>query len=200
MKKIIIPIVVFILLVAGCRTCMKGCSPTDKAIVQSQPTSTSDTNAIPPKNNTSLIPNATNDNVTKWSYTEEEDPLDGGKRIIATVIADSPVTFDMPYGESQFQLSIRKWKSSTEVYIYCTSCQFLTGFMDDKTYRIRFDEEPPIRVLAQGSTSGGSDVVFLGSEQKIIKKLKTARKLVIEPEFYNTGFVPITFSVEGLKW
>lgn len=51
-----------------------------------------------------------------------------------------------------------------------------------------------------GSTSGGADVVFLGSEAKLVSKLKKAEKMIIEAEFFDSGLHQITFTTKGFKW
>jgi len=45
-----------------------------------------------------------------------------------------------------------------------------------------------------------SDVIFLSPESKIIDKLKKAKKVVIEPEFYQAGYQQVSFDVSGLEW
>jgi hypothetical protein len=139
-------------------------------------------------------------NSDEWNYSEDVDQMDNTKRTIASLKADNTIEFDFPYGNSEFTINVRKWKGSTDVYLYCSSCQFIAGISGEKTYRVKFDDEAPFRVTANYSTDGSSDVVFLGSETKLITKLKTAKKLIIEPEFFDVGFKPVTFSVQGFKW
>jgi len=137
---------------------------------------------------------------SKWKYVEEIDKMDNTKKITASLESDNSIKFDFPYGNSDFTLYIRTWQGSTDVFLTGSNCQFIAGVMGENTYRVKFDDETPINVSANHSTSGGAMIVFLGSEQKIISKLKTAEKLIIEAEFYEAGYEQITFSTKGLKW
>lgn len=140
------------------------------------------------------------ENESGWEYSEDVDKMDNTKRSIASLTSDNTLTFDFPYGESDFTLNIRSWKGSTDVYLTCSKCQFIAGVTGEKTYRVKFDDEQPFNISANHTTSGGADVVFLGSEKKLISKLKTANKLLIEPEFFDVGFKSVEFSTKGFKW
>lgn len=140
------------------------------------------------------------ENSSNWKYSEVIDEMDNTKRTVAQLNSDNSIKFDFPYGNSDFTLSVRNWKGSTDIYLSCSKCQFISGFSGEKTYRIKFDDEAPINVSANHSTSGSSDVVFLGSESKIISKLKTSEKVMIEAEFYDSGLNNITFSTKGFEW
>lgn len=139
-------------------------------------------------------------NKALWVYTEDRDEMDNSLVKMALVGSTNEVEFPFPYGTCSFFLGVRKNKSGTDVFIKCTSCQFLYGVMDDKLYRVKFDDEKPFKVLARPSSSGGADVVFLGSQQKLLSKFKTSKKLLIEPEFYESGFRMVEFNLEGFEW
>jgi len=139
-------------------------------------------------------------NESNWRYSENIDQIDNTKRTVASIESDNSIKFDFPYGNSDFTLSIRNWKGQTDLYLTCTKCQFIAGLMGETTYRIKFDDEAPINVSANHSSSGGADVVFLGNEKKVISKLKTAEKIIIEAQFYEAGYKQINFSTKGLKW
>lgn len=145
-------------------------------------------------------PEAKPEDATGWRYTEKVDEMDGTKKTLATLVADNTLDFDFPYGQSEFALHIRSWKGSTDIYLVCSKCQFIAGIMGEKTYRVKFDDEAPMKISANHTTSGSSDVVFLGSESKLISKLKTANKLIIEAEFFDAGYKRITFTTKGLQW
>ena len=144
--------------------------------------------------------NSEEENKTNWRYSEDVDEMDNTKRTIAYIKSDNSIQFDFPYGNSDFTLSVRNWKESNAVYLSCSTCQFISGFSGEKTYRIKFDDEAPIRVSANHSSSGSSDIVFLGRVSKIISKLKTSEKLIIEAEFFDSGMHNITFSTKGFAW
>ena len=139
-------------------------------------------------------------NINTWIYSEDIDQMDNTKKTYASLDSENSIKFNYPYGDSDFTLNIRTWKGSTDVYLTCSKCQFIAGFGGSKTYRVKFDDEAPFKVTATHTSSGGSKTVFLGSETKLISKLKKAEKMMIEAEFYKTGYEQINFSTKGLKW
>lgn len=139
-------------------------------------------------------------NESNWRYSEDIDQMDNTKRTVASIESDNSIKFEFPYGNSDFTLNIRNWKGQTDLYLTCSKCQFIAGVMGETTYRVKFDDEAPINVSANHSSSGGADVVFLGNEKKVISKLKTAEKVIIEAQFYEAGYKQINFSTKGLKW
>jgi hypothetical protein len=139
-------------------------------------------------------------NESNWRYSEDIDQMDNTKITVASIESDNSIKFDFPYGNSDFTLNIRNWKGQTDLYLTCSKCQFIAGVMGETTYRVKFDDEAPINVSANHSSSGGADVVFLGNEKKVISKLKTAEKVIIEAQFYEAGYKQINFSTKGLKW
>lgn len=142
----------------------------------------------------------TPEKVEIWTYSETTDEMDNSKNRYASTTSTNTLNFEFPYGETDFELVIREKKNSTDVYMTCSSCQFLTGIMDEKTYRFKFDEEPPVKFSVSSASSGGADIVFFNSEKKLISKIKKAKRLKIEAEFYDSGFKTIDFNIEGLKW
>ena len=138
--------------------------------------------------------------LAQWAYEERADKMDGTKSKFATLMSTTDAEFGFPYGHSSFQLTVRKKGGSTDVYVYCNSCQFLTGISGDKTYRVKFDEEAPFNVTVMGAESGDSKMAFLGSEQKLIAKMKKAKKLMVEGQFYQEGRKAIEFDISGFQW
>ncbi|MGB3454084.1 MAG: hypothetical protein WBA59_09660 [Moheibacter sp.] len=132
-----------------------------------------------------------------WQYSQDTDEMDNSTRKIASLNSDNTIKFDFPYGNSSFSINVREWKGKTDVFLTCTKCQFIAGVMGEEKYRIKFDEEAPFEVPASFSSSAASDVVFLGNEKKIISKLKSAKTMMIEPQFYEVGYKPVKFKVEG---
>lgn len=138
--------------------------------------------------------------IINWVYDDIVDDMDNSTTKIASIKSDNTITFEWPYEDNTFQLNIRKKKSSIDIYIRCTKCHFLTSISNDKTYRLKFDDRAPINVYANGSSSGDTDLVFLGSVTKVIDLLKKSSKLIVEAEFYNDGLRRIEFTTTGLEW
>lgn len=135
-----------------------------------------------------------------WQYSEKVDEMDGTKMITAVLESDNQLKFEFPYGNSTFKLYVRNWNGDNDAFLTCSNCQFIAGFMGEKTYRIKFDDEAPINVTATSPSDGSSDTVFFGSESKIISKLKTAEKIIIEGSFFDAGVQNIKFTSKDFKW
>jgi hypothetical protein len=140
------------------------------------------------------------DEITKWEYEESVDKMDGTTTKTASVPALNKIEFDFPYGKSSFSLNVTKNGERSHIYLYCTKCQFVAGVAGEKLYRVKFDDESPFNVTAIYSSAGRMDIVFLGSETQLISKLKAAKKLIVEAEFFKEGYKTIDFNVSGFKW
>ena len=137
---------------------------------------------------------------SQWEYAETVDKMDATKTKTATIQSTNNLEFEFPYGRSAFSLTVRKNAKGTDVYVYCSSCQFLTGIMGDKSYRVKFDDEAPFSVSVLGADSGDSKLAFLSSEKKLIEKIKKAKRMTVEAQFYEAGRQAIEFDVAGFQW
>lgn len=135
-----------------------------------------------------------------WKYETTTDKMDNSTSVYATTESTNELDFEFPYGKSSFTLTLRKNSKGTDVILQGTKCQFITGIMGDKEYRIKFDNNSPMSVEADSPSDGDAKTVFLGSPKKIINQLKSAKTLTIEAEFYQEGFKTIDFNVGDLNW
>jgi hypothetical protein len=135
-----------------------------------------------------------------WSYDSCSDKMDGKKGLFATCTSTNQVYFDFPYnGGSTFTLMVRNEDHQNNVILLIDKGQFQTG-IEGSYGRIKFDDEEPMRITYNESTTSRSDLVFLSPASKIISKLKKAKKVMIETQFFQEGRQQAEFNVEGLKW
>jgi hypothetical protein len=138
--------------------------------------------------------------VDNWNYSEDKDEMTGKKTYFAMCYSENKVFFEFPYdGGSSFTLGVRKSPSGTDVYLSVSKGQFLTSY-DGSSMRVKFDDEPPVTYTYNGTSDGSSDVIFIGSKSRFISKLRKAKRVSLEPEFYQAGKQIVKFNVEGLKW
>lgn len=137
-----------------------------------------------------------------WEYSETIDEMSKEKSYHAEIKSPTKVNFDFPYeGGSTFDLEITKGNKVQIIGLHVSKGQFMTSIRgDEEEMRIKFDDEQPMNVKYHSPSDGSSDRIYLDSADEIIAKLKTAKKLVIEPEFYQAGTKQIEFNVEGFKW
>lgn len=133
-----------------------------------------------------------------WYYNSKEDKM-GATSKTATVFANEELQFQFPYsGGSIASFTIRK-KNGTDMFLKVSKGQFMTN-IDGGECRIRFDSDPPKTYTTSGSDDNSSDIIFFNSEQAILKRLKRAKKMVVEVSFYQEGSRQIEFDVHDLNW
>ncbi len=139
--------------------------------------------------------------VSNWSYSSKKDEMEGTTTKYAECYADNTIKFDFPYeeaGGSKFDLIVRQNKT-LDIMLTVSSGQFMGSF-SDRYAKFKFDDEKPMQITYNGTSDGSSDVIFFKSTAKLLKKIKAAKKLKIEVEFYGYGKKIIDFTLGGLKW
>lgn len=136
-----------------------------------------------------------------WSYFTDTDEMTDAETYYATVESENEVEFEFPYnGGSTLGLTLRKSpKFGTDVYIKISKGQFMSS-ISGVPVSLRIDSEKAFKTTANGASDGSSDVLFLSNAKSLIKKLKTAKTLKVEVEFFQEGYRTFTFNVEGLEW
>ena len=138
-----------------------------------------------------------------WIYDSSKDELHNSETKFASTQSLNTVRFDFPYdGGSNLILTVRKNHAGNDVYIAITKGQFLCNVVDGCDVEFKFDDGQIMNVTMSESDSHASDVLFVGfdsTEQKIINKLKTSKKLIIAPKFYQYGNLQFTFDVSNYK-
>ncbi|WP_044101156.1 zinc ribbon domain-containing protein [Acinetobacter pittii] len=138
-----------------------------------------------------------------WLYSTSKDELHETNTKFAATASVNEVNFDFPYnGGSNLLLSIRKNHAGTDVYITVTKGQFLCGLIDGCEVAFKFDDGKIMNITMVEPDSHASDVLFVkldSTEAKIIEKIKTSKKLIIAPKFFQYGDVPFTFDVSNYK-
>jgi hypothetical protein len=138
--------------------------------------------------------------VSPWAYQSETDKMSGKETYYAFATAKDLLEFEFPYnGGSEAKLQIRKKGTNTDIMLIVSKGQFIVG-VDGGLAKIKFDDEPAFSIRLSSPSDYSSDVVFLGSERKLIEKLKKAKKALIEVEFYNEGIRIIEFDTFNFEW
>lgn len=137
----------------------------------------------------------------KWAYDSGESKM-GEAYKVAQVVSDDILDFKFPYqGGSTSTLTIRKQKGAVDIYYQISKGQIVSiNPIKGGTVRVKFDDEKPMTVEANEPSDYSSDFIFLGSTSKLVSKLKTSKKMILEVEFYDEGARQIEFNVEGLEW
>jgi hypothetical protein len=135
-----------------------------------------------------------------WKYSEKVDKMSSETNYYASIDANEKLKFDFPYdGGSVANLTVRNKGKENEIILSVSKGQF-NSKIENNTVRIKFDDEKPIEVPYTEPSSGSSDLIFIGTEKEVIAKLLTAKKVLIEAEFFNEGNRQMEFNVDGFKW
>lgn len=140
---------------------------------------------------------------SNWLYKTSKDELHNKDIKFALTESTNQAQFDFPHaGGSNLILSIRKNHAGTDVYITITKGQFVCGIVDGCDVAFKFDNGDIMNITMVEPDSYASDVLFVkldSTEEKIINKIKTSKKLIIAPNFYQYGTVQFTFDVSNYK-
>lgn len=138
---------------------------------------------------------------TAWRYDQSEDPM-GGVTKTACVTSVNEVSLDFPYHTQPMTLCLRRSpKFGLDAYASLVSDgQILCSTYSRCHIRVRFDDKPAVAWSGADAADGSSNIVFLTRTAGLIAKIKSAKRMRLELEFYQAGVQTVEFPVEGLKW
>ena len=137
---------------------------------------------------------------TKWTYRSDADEMRGSKTRYASVESDTYLTLGFPYDPGPATLTIRERSTDGLSIMLSIDGQFMCRSYDDDTVSVKFDDGPIETYGCSEPSSGTTGLLFIDGEQRFVKKLRSAKKVIIEAEVYQAGNKQIAFSPAGLKW
>lgn len=135
-----------------------------------------------------------------WYYSERRDELRNSTVYAASVSSNDRAYFAFPYqGGSSLDITVRKHPSwGTDVVFQISKGQFQCGIESCKG-TISFDGS--VETLTLSPPEGYSpEVLFATYGPAIMRKLKSADRVVVELPFYQEGRQQFTFDTAGLEW
>ncbi|HVW95398.1 MAG TPA: hypothetical protein VHA56_05490 [Mucilaginibacter sp.] len=136
----------------------------------------------------------------KWEYTQEEDKMTSKTKYFASINANNLLYFPFPYdGGQTASLLIRNLDGKNGALLSVSKGQFISH-VDDGSVDIRFDDAQPVTFSTSEPSDGSTDVLFIDNAAKLIKKLKSAKKVIIQAEFYESGLKTMEFDTQGFTW
>lgn len=138
--------------------------------------------------------------VSPWRHQLDKDEMTDEVTHYYLNNSLNSIRFAFPYeGGSTATFQVRVKGKKKEIIYSISKGQFIGSSLNDGKAVLRFDDEPPMTVSMNEPSDYSSDLVFLGSEQKILSKLKTAKTLKIQTEFYQEGNRVFEFNVSDFK-
>jgi len=137
---------------------------------------------------------------SKWQYSEEIDKMTSAKNYFATIESNNTIDFEFPYdGGSTGSITVRNMEKTNDVLIGISKGQF-NSHSDGITVKARFDDKKPMTFTCLEPSSGSSETLFIENTKKFITQMKSAKKVIIQAEFYDSGPREMEFDTKDLKW
>lgn len=107
------------------------------------------------------------------------------------------VSFSFPYnGGSTLNIMLVDRSGSMDAMLKVSKGQFITY---DRVILAKFDDGKVERFSIVGASDGSKNVAFIDDSKRFISKLKKAKTVLIEAEFYSDGSHQFSFDVSGLE-
>jgi hypothetical protein len=136
----------------------------------------------------------------KWQYDTLEDEMDWSIAYFAWIVSTNKAELSSPYdGANYYKLVVKNIEWKNYVNFLVLKGQILSWDYYSRTIRIKFDDEEPFEVNYSLSNYSNSEV-FLENEKKIIEKIKTAKTMMIEADYYKDWLKVAKFNIEWLEW
>lgn len=138
----------------------------------------------------------------KWEYGSFTDKLDGTVSTTAAIRSVNTMSFDFPYNkpDNRGGLILRKNKKTGLNIMLRIDHGQLTCNVYECKMRVRFDDEPPLNWTGSPPSDGNSNTIFLSNEASFLQKLRKAKTVKVEPNFFRISGVVLEFRVTDLNW
>lgn len=167
---------------------VESCSEMYKSSAENRPIDTNSTTAIVEES-------------SNWNTSVSNDEMRGTKSKTTYNISKNSVNFGFPYnGGSKLYLYVMNKAGKKEIMIEISKGQFVCGVIDNCEVNFKFDDGAVKSISMIGSDSHDSDILFVNyskTTNSLIEKMKTSKKLIIEPNFYQEGTKQFTFELKG---
>lgn len=140
--------------------------------------------------------------VPTWQYNSLVDPMDSSTTKTAILESTNLLTLGFPYqGEQPVALIIRDQKrGGTNVILAVHRGQINMSGINGGSVLVRFDDNPPQQFGINQPSDRASTSAFMQNTAPFLAELKTAKKTLIQIEFFNNGSHTMEFNTVGFKW
>jgi hypothetical protein len=138
---------------------------------------------------------------SNWQYSSRTDQMRGTTTRWATIESANEVDLDFPYGVQRAKLEVRQRpEDGLQIMLSVASGQILCHGFRDSYISAKFDNGQVRRFSCNRSSDGSPEYAFIENQRQFLNSLRSARKVVIEAEFYRRGNQQFTFETAGLQW
>lgn len=124
----------------------------------------------------------------------------GTKTHFASDESTNELSFGFPYAGGKATLMLRKRPSDGLNILLKVNGQFMCNSFREDTVSVKFDDGPIQKFTCVEPNDASTGVIFIRGEKRFLSKLRKAKSLVIEAEFFHAGSHQMYFDVSGLEW
>ena len=136
-----------------------------------------------------------------WQYSTSEDAMRGTTTYFAVATASNTLHFNFPYaGGSTAQIGVVRSGDELRAGITISKGQFTCFGGNGDAVSMKFDSGSVLNFPCFRSADGNSQVIGIGDADGFFQRLRKAKKLVVEAQFFQAGYQQMTFNVEGFEW
>ncbi|MDD3757683.1 MAG: hypothetical protein PHN76_05920 [Advenella sp.] len=145
-------------------------------------------------------------NAGDWDYLEKKDEMRGVVNKWASLMSENTVPLSFPYNPgAKLAIIVRSMPKQYGLDVMLTASKGqLTCSYRNCFFSVKFDDNKVQKITAVKPESGSSDTLFVANNktaQALIKKLKSAKKIYIETDFFRDGPAQFVFEPQHqLKW
>jgi hypothetical protein len=135
-----------------------------------------------------------------WVYQRSKDEMRGTTSKFAVLKSSNFLIFGFPYKGGAARLALRQRPEDGLNVILTIDGQFLCSQFTNDTVAVKFDDGPIRRFECSRPKEESSGSIFINDEQTFLSRLRKAKKVIIEADFYREGPKQMVFNVGGLDW
>lgn len=133
-----------------------------------------------------------------WDFTERTDDMTGKTIREAQTISQNELNLGWPYGVVSGHLHVRVHpRYGRDVVLRIDKGHMLCHTYGDCPVLARFDTGQPIRLTGTPPADGSTEVIFLGSYDRLVAAIRKSHEVRIEANFYQRGAQALVFDVTG---
>lgn len=134
----------------------------------------------------------------QWGYFSGTYGIDNKSLSSATIRSLNTISLGSPYsGDNYGHITIREMNGRIDLYLEVDKGQFNGAFMGTKI-KVKLDDNKTKIFSCTEPSDHSTGLLFITQPQRLIKSLRTAKKLKIEAEFFQEGPQLFEFDVTGL--
>jgi hypothetical protein len=140
------------------------------------------------------------DSIAGWNYETKINKMTGTKDLFCTVQSNESLNLDFPYdGVNYGGLTVRRMNGEVDIIIAIMKGQISGGY-ENEYFKARFDDGKQITFSYLSPSDNSTESIFVENSSKFLKKLQTAKKVLIQLPLYQNGNQILEFNTQGLKF